>query len=53
MVYGVLRDKEIHSMPFCWVDIILTLIPYYPKSKMAAIACSNTIFTILVKRAAL
>ena len=53
MVYGVLRDKEFTF------DVILLiwhqhdLKPFYPKSKMAAIAFFNTIFTIWVDCAAL
>ena len=48
MVYEVLRHKELHLMSFCWFDIIMTLNPYHPKSKIAAIAFLNTIFTTLI-----
>ena len=55
MVYGILNDKDFACdvIVFSWVDIILTLNPYYPKSKMAAIACLNAILTIFVNCAAL
>ena len=45
---GFWETMNLHSMSFCRFDIIMTLNPYYPKSKMAAIAFLNTISTIWV-----
>ena len=50
---GFWDTRNSDLMSFCWSDLILTLNPYYLKSKMAAIAFLNTFFIIWVNCAAL